>query len=606
MYCPAWRLHLPFHGSNPFSSLGCLVLWDCPYRRNLSRCACLFPLTCGCSPTGSFRGLCSNDRPRSFYSGMVAAPFLLEGAAWANILFRYRTAYPSSPSHSEYRFQSVELLSRSGRTQSLVQLDHYSGKLLFLRSCPFVPDSWSHAHFKGAVYSLSDQNKKARCMMSIFENQTGRIPRQSSLNRRYLIVGQAGRGGMSAVYQAIDIQSGNRRVAIKEMSQGHLSDNEIADANARFQQEAYLLSSLQHPNLPHIYDAFNEQGRSFLVMDFIAGKNLLQLLQENNLRPLPVAEVVNYAIQLCDVLAYLHKHAPPIIFRDLKPTNVMVTDNGHIYLIDFGIARLFKEGQLQDIVLLGSPGYAPPEQHGSAQTSPRSDLYALGATLHCCLTAKDPYLSKEHFLFSPVRQYNPLVPLELDQFIQRLVAVDERQRPASALEVQQSLNRIRQQAAGDTVQVSPPSPASPAPFYNSYQGPQYAPTVAVGSSVLPPAPPQRTAQGSVATSSRAVTWTAPFTTFFIVMLALTAGSALFALNFITNSDHMVEFGLSALLLIVALGATLFIRKFVPLSILAIVVVGCLASSVAFLIQSASASTHLINNLEQFISPDNLF
>src|SRR3989440_7914440 len=175
MYCPAWRLHLPFHGSNPLSSLGCLVLHDCPCRGNLSRCTRLFPFTCRCSPTGSLRRLCSNDRPGSFHTGMVAAPFLLESAAWANILFRYRTAYPSSPRHSEYRFQSVELLSCSGRTQPFVQLDHYSGKLLFLRSRPFVPDSWSHAHFKGAVYSLTKRNIKARCMMSIFENQTGRI-----------------------------------------------------------------------------------------------------------------------------------------------------------------------------------------------------------------------------------------------------------------------------------------------------------------------------------------------------------------------------------------------------------------------------------------------
>ena len=149
----------------------------------------------------------------------------------------------------------------------------------------------------------------------------------------------------------------------------------------------------------------------------------------------------------------------------------MPAERGEVWLIDFGIARFFKEGQLQDTVLLGSPGYAPPEQHGIAQTSPRSDLYALGATLHCCLTGKDPYLSREHFVFSPVRQYNPLVPLELDQLIQRLVAVDERQRPASAQEVQQSLNGIRQQAAGDTVQVSPLSPASPA-----YAPTQYAAT----------------------------------------------------------------------------------------------------------------------------------
>lgn len=269
--------------------------------------------------------------------------------------------------------------------------------------------------------------------MSTFENQTGRLPRQSMLQQRYLIIGPAGRGGMSAVYQAVDTQSGSRHVAIKEMSQGHLDSPEVAEAVARFRQEASLLGSLHHSNLPRIYDAFGERGRSFLVMDFIEGKNLLQLLQENSMRPLSVAQVVGYALQLCDVLAYLHQHQPPIIFRDLKPTNVMVTESGHIYLIDFGIARFFKEGQLQDTVLLGSPGYAPPEQHGSAQTSPRSDLYALGATLHCCLTGKDPYLSNDHFVFSPVRQYNPLVPFELDQLIQRMVAVDERQSRQAAV-----------------------------------------------------------------------------------------------------------------------------------------------------------------------------
>lgn len=456
--------------------------------------------------------------------------------------------------------------------------------------------------------------------MSIFENQTGRIPRQSTLNGRYLIVGNLGRGGMSAIYQALDTQSGNARVAIKEMSQGHLSEAELAEAIARFQQEAALLHSLQHPNLPRIYDVFESQGRSFLVMEYIEGKNLLQLLQENAMRPLPVAEVMNYALQLCDVLAYLHQHQPPIIFRDLKPTNVMVTANGHIYLIDFGIARFFKEGQAQDTVLLGSPGYAPPEQHGSAQTSPRSDLYSLGATLHCCLTGKDPYLARERFVFSPVRQNNPLVPLELDQLIQRLVAVDERYRPASALEVLQSLNRIRQQAAGDTVQVAPISPASPAsaptqyasvqaaspaPIANAYHA-QQPPTVAVRTAGAPSLYPQGTTQGNPPASATSRTWAAPFTAFFMGMLILTGGISLFALNFITNSDHIVEFGLSVLLLLVAISITLFIHKFVPLFIATIVALGSLASSVAFLIQATPASTHLIERLEQFISPNNLF
>jgi serine/threonine protein kinase len=454
--------------------------------------------------------------------------------------------------------------------------------------------------------------------MSIYENQTGRLPRQSMLQQRYLIVGPAGRGGMSAVYRAIDTQSGNRRVAIKEMSQGRLNTDEIPAAIERFEREADLLSSLHHPNLPRIYDAFSEGGRSFLVMDFIEGKNLLQVLQGNNMRPLPVAQVVDYALQLCDVLTFLHQHQPPIIFRDLKPTNVMVTESGHIYLIDFGIARLFKEGQLQDTVLLGSPGYAPPEQHGSAQTSPRSDLYALGATLHCCLTGKDPYLSNERFIFSPARQYNELVPFELDQLIQRLVAVDERQRPASALEVQQALIRIRQQASRDTIQVDPlspahaptqyvsPTPLSPAAFNSPYLSPQFPPTEAVRSSASPPILPQRTIPGYAGTARRAAIWTAPFTILFIVMLALTAGTSLFALNFINNSDHAVEFGLSVFLLLVVIGATIFVHKSIPLIILILAALGSLAAAIAFLIQSAPDNLHLMNSLGQFVNPGNLF
>ena len=458
--------------------------------------------------------------------------------------------------------------------------------------------------------------------MSIYENQTGRLPRQSMLQQRYLIVGPTGRGGMSAVYRAIDTQSGSRHVAIKEMSQGRLNMDEITAAMDRFQQEADLLGSLHHPNLPRIYDAFSEGGRSFLVMDFIEGKNLLQVLQGNNMRPLPVAQVVDYALQLCDVLTFLHQHQPPIIFRDLKPTNVMVTESGHIYLIDFGIARLFKEGQLQDTVLLGSPGYAPPEQHGIAQTNPRSDLYALGATLHCCLTGKDPYLSNDRFSFSPVRQSNELVPLELDQLIQSLVAVDERQRPTSALEVQQALTRIRQQASGDTMQVGPlspvhaptqytsPAPVSPAALNSPYPTPQLPPTVAVRSSASPLILPQTTAsgygQGSSTPARRGAIWTAPFTILFIVMLVLTGGTSLLALNFINNSDHAVEFGLSVLLFLVVIGATIFVHKSIPLIILILSALGSLAAAIAFLIQSAPSSLHLMDSLGQFVNPGNLF
>src|SRR6266566_3968170 len=404
--------------------------------------------------------------------------------------------------------------------------------------------------------------------MSIFENHTGRLPPQSLLQQRYVIVGQAGKGGMGAVYQAVDTRDTHRRVAIKEMSQGHLSDTGLAEATAQFQREAALLGRLSHPNLPHIYNAFNERGRSYLVMDFIDGKTLLQLLKESGFRPLPVAQVLDYALQLCDVLAYLHQQHPPIVFRDLKPTNVMVTANGHVFLIDFGIARIFKEGQEQDTALLGSPGYAAPEQHGSAQTNPRSDLYSLGATLHCCLTGRDPYNADDRFRFPPVRQYNPQVPVELDQLIQRLLALDERQRPASAVEVGQALVKISQQAAEDTKSMSPSmNPATaptqygklpPAPLSTQYMPPTpgvnqaplaFPPTAAVG----PPAQPAGRAapQKAGVSSSFVHIWTMPFSALFGLILILTTGGSLFAFNFIGGSDHLVEFGMAVLLLLLA-------------------------------------------------------
>jgi serine/threonine protein kinase len=198
--------------------------------------------------------------------------------------------------------------------------------------------------------------------MSTYDNQTGRLPSQSLLRHQYVIIGQAGKGGMGAVYHAIDRQNPNRHYAIKEMSQGHLSEIELREAIRQFQREADMLHRLSHPNLPHIYDYFEENGRTYLVMDFINGKTLFQMLKESGDRPLPVLQVLDYANQLCDVLTYLHLQNPPIIFRDLKPTNVMVTPDGHVFLIDFGIARFFTEGKATDTVFLGSPGYASPEQ----------------------------------------------------------------------------------------------------------------------------------------------------------------------------------------------------------------------------------------------------
>ena len=458
--------------------------------------------------------------------------------------------------------------------------------------------------------------------MSTYDNQTGRLPPQARLQQHYIIVGQAGKGGMGAVYQAIDTRGMNgRRVAIKEMSQGHLNDEELREASAQFQHEATMLSRLSHPNLPRIYNAFNENGRSYLVMDFIEGKTLFQLLKESGNRPLPVMQVLDYARQLCDVLAYLHQQRPAIIFRDLKPTNVMVTSNGHVYLIDFGIARFFKEGQAQDTMFLGSPGYAAPEQHGSAQTNPRSDLYSLGATLHFCLTGRDPYHAKDRFTFPPVRQYNPQVPIELDQLIQRLLALNEQQRPESAIEVQQVLTKMRQQAADNTGAISPTppplgtasaQPAAPTPGLaaTQYVQPQFSnqgplvlpPTAAIPPSSAPPVysgrslvtPP--TAAGGAPIFSRI--WTPTFIALVAVMLVVTVGGSLYTFNVITASDHLTEFGLSVLALLVAVFEGLRVQGFILKSLLFLAGLAALLASVAFGLQ--------VLQFSQFVDPNLIF
>ncbi len=245
------------------------------------------------------------------------------------------------------------------------------------------------------------------------------------LRQRYRIVRQIGAGGFAAVYQAEDTQLGNRLVAVKEMSARGLTPEEVRGATESFHGEALLLARLSHPNLPRIYEQFEEAGRWYLVMDFIAGETLEDYLEREG-GSLPVKEALQLGLQLTSVLGYLHTRQPPIVFRDLKPSNVMRAPDGQVYLIDFGIARLFKPGQTKDTIAFGSPGYAAPEQYGKAQTTPRSDVFSLGALLHQMLTGIDP--SDAPFRFKPLTMPRPA---GLSVLIERMVALDVEQRPAS-------------------------------------------------------------------------------------------------------------------------------------------------------------------------------
>jgi serine/threonine protein kinase len=294
---------------------------------------------------------------------------------------------------------------------------------------------------------------------SIFnaDNPTGKLPPNAMLQQRYIIVQKVGKGGMGAVYEAVDTRIRNRHVAIKEMSQAKLSPEDRLLNEKQFQDEADMLSRLSHEHLPKVYEAFQERNRSYMVMDFIHGETLLSMLQKFKGSPLPFEQVLHYALQLCDVLMYLHQQTPPVIFRDLKPANVMIDSDANIFLIDFGIARLLKEDQSVDTRIFLSEGYAAPEQYGLpslgiSQTTAQSDLYSLGATLHHCLTAKRPLGIADAFRFAPVSKYNPQVPKQLDPFIQRLVEHDPQLRPASAWDVKQELNAMQKDLAANKVQ----------------------------------------------------------------------------------------------------------------------------------------------------------
>ncbi len=272
-----------------------------------------------------------------------------------------------------------------------------------------------------------------------FQRSTGALAEQIMLANRYQLLSRIGQGGMGAVYKAADTKFNNRAVAIKEMSSAGLPQARLQEAEAAFEHEAHLLADLMHPNLPRIYEHFTENERSYLVMDFIEGQTLEDYLEKAGGGPLPTEQVVRWATELCDVLNYLHTHQPPIIFRDLKPANVMIGDNGHIYLIDFGIARIFKPGKQHDTVALGSPGYAAPEQYGKAQSSPRSDIYSLGALLHHLLTGLDP--SEQPFFFRPASQVNAAVNPVLETLLKRMLEMDSERRPPSAQEVLQALEQ---------------------------------------------------------------------------------------------------------------------------------------------------------------------
>ncbi len=249
-------------------------------------------------------------------------------------------------------------------------------------------------------------------------------------------------GGMGSVYRARDLHFPNvvKLVAVKEMI-NHARDPLVRETIVQnFEREANILATLSHPAIPRIYDYFTQNERSYLILEFIHGKDL-----ETNLNDNPGVfteeQVIAWAIELCDVLQYLHTHQPePIIFRDMKPSNVMINQHNHVVLIDFGIAKHFQQGEKG--TMIGTEGYSPPEQYRGEATT-LADIYAMGATLHHLLTRRDPRLEPP-FSFGerPIRQINPQISPELDDFIITSLQYDPEDRFKSAEAMKEALLKV--------------------------------------------------------------------------------------------------------------------------------------------------------------------
>src|SRR5215469_13046532 len=284
----------------------------------------------------------------------------------------------------------------------------------------------------------ANQDQEERCF--VCEGPLHSPSREPLLKERYRILAAVGQGGFGAVYKVEDTQSGNRPLAMKVINLSAFTAQEAIEATSAFNREVHLLSDLTHPNLPRIYDHFTAEEHWYLVMDYIEGETLEQYLKRTRSGRLPLREVLDIGIQLCTVLDYLHTREPSIIFRDLKPANVMRTSAGRLYLIDFGIARHFKPGQPRDTVPLGSPGYAAPEQYGRAQTTCRADIYSLGALLHQLLTGINP--EENPFSFEPAPLQTRSIPPKLQSLVLRMVEMDANNRPSSMAIIQQALEQI--------------------------------------------------------------------------------------------------------------------------------------------------------------------
>ncbi|MDQ7826301.1 MAG: protein kinase [Candidatus Eremiobacteraeota bacterium] len=252
------------------------------------------------------------------------------------------------------------------------------------------------------------------------------------LKNRYSIVKAIGEGSFGVVYLADDTAQKGKKRAIKEFTREAIPPGK----EELLLRETKFLAGLSHPGLPQVVDQFFHEDSYYMVMDYIEGDTLdsLMIVMDD---PFQEEDVVPWMIKLCEILEYLHGLDPPVIYRDLKPSNIILCPDGDVKLIDFGTARFFNPVKVKDTFIMGTPGFASPEQYGSEQSDARSDIYSLGATFYFLLTKKN--MENAKFTFPPLRRLNPKVSPALDEIIMKCINIVPKLRFESAAELKEAL-----------------------------------------------------------------------------------------------------------------------------------------------------------------------
>lgn len=262
------------------------------------------------------------------------------------------------------------------------------------------------------------------------------LERGAVIDGKYEILKQIGKGGMSVVYLAMDLRL-NKQWAVKVIQRKGIGKNNEVVLN-KVPDDTELMKRLDHPAIPRIVDIIDkeEDPQIYIVMDYVEGESLDKILDEYGAQSQDL--VIDWAKQICDTLGYLHSQKPPIIYRDMKPANIMLKPEGNLKIIDFGISREYKEQNLADTTVLGTKGYAPPEQFGSRQTDARSDIYALGMTMHHLVTGVDPRKND----YVPIKQWNPSLMDGLEIIIDKCVQMAPEDRYQNCNELMYDLEHV--------------------------------------------------------------------------------------------------------------------------------------------------------------------